>query len=127
MPAQRGGGTDPCSKRVLIVEDELMIRMLLEDMLAELGYAVAASATRLDEALSIASSGDFDVAILDVNLEGQASSPVADVLATRGTPFLFATGYGQRGLPEHYRNRPTLKKPFQIESLRRMLHDMLQP
>jgi CheY-like chemotaxis protein len=126
MPAQRGGATNRCSKRVLIVEDELMIRMLLEDMLAELGYAVAASATRLDEALSIASSGDFDVAILDVNLEGQPSSPVADVLVARGTPFLFATGYGQRGLPEHYRNQPTLKKPFQMESLRRMLHDVLQ-
>src|SRR5437660_1741515 len=126
MPAQPGGATDPGSTRVLIVEDELMIRMLLEDMLAELGYAVAASATRLDEAVKIASSGDFDVAILDVNLEGQPVSPVADVLVARGTPFLFATGYGERGLPEHYRDRPTLKKPFQMESLRRMLHRVLQ-
>ncbi len=118
--------SEPRSKRVLIVEDELMIRMLLEDMLSELGYAVAASATRLDQALDAVGSTEFDIAILDVNLEGQASSPVADVLAARGLPFFFITGYGQHGLPEHYRNRPRLKKPFQLENLRDMLHQLLQ-
>ena len=126
MRSGQGGHSAARSKRVLIVEDELMIRMLLEDMLSELGYAVAATATRLDEALDAAGSAGFDIAILDVNLEGQASSPVADALVARGLPFCFITGYGRHGLPEHYRNRPMLKKPFQLESLRDMLHQVLQ-
>ena len=114
------------AKRVLVVEDELMIRMLLEDMLGELGYTVAAEAGRLDEALAAAKSAEIDVAILDVNLNGQPILPVADALAARGTPFVFATGYGERGLPEPYRDRPTLKKPFQLEGLKQMLDHALK-
>ena len=112
-------------KRILVVEDELMIRMLLEDMLAELGCTIAAQTGHLDEALETARNGEFDIAILDVNLGGQSVSPVADVLAARGLPFVFATGYGERGLPDSYRDRPTLKKPFQLDSLRRTLESTL--
>jgi CheY-like chemotaxis protein len=114
------------AKRVLVVEDELMIRMLLEDMLGELGYAIAAEAGRLEEAMEAVRSADFDLAILDVNLNGQPIAPVADALAARGTPFVFATGYGDRGLPDAHRNRPVLKKPFQMEGLREMLQSALQ-
>jgi CheY-like chemotaxis protein len=85
------------AKRILVVEDELMIRMLLEDMLGELGYTVTAEAGRLEEALQAAKTADFDIAILDVNLDGEPVSPVADALVARGTPFVFATGYGERG------------------------------
>ena len=113
------------AKRVLVVEDELMIRMLLEDMLSELGYTVAAEAARVDEALEATKHADFDLAILDVNLDGQPISPVVDALVARGTPFVFATGYGERGLPEGYRNRPTLKKPFQMDGLKQMLQRAL--
>jgi CheY-like chemotaxis protein len=113
------------ARRILVVEDELMIRMLLEDMLGELGYTVTAEAARIDEALEAARTADFDIAILDVNLNGQPISPVADALVARGTPFVFATGYGERGLPEPYRDRPTLKKPFQMEGLKQMLDDAL--
>jgi CheY-like chemotaxis protein len=109
------------AKRILVVEDELMIRMLLEDMLGELGYTVAAEAARIEEALDAAKNADFDIAILDVNLNGQPISPVADALVARGMPFVFATGYGERGLPEPYRDRPTLKKPFQMDGLKQML------
>jgi CheY-like chemotaxis protein len=112
-------------KRILVVEDEVMIRMLLEDMLAELGYTIAAAAARLDEALELARHAEFDLAILDVNLNGQPISPVADVIAARGMPFVFATGYGERGLPHTYRDRPTLKKPFQLDSLKRTLEGAL--
>jgi CheY-like chemotaxis protein len=112
-------------KRVLVVEDEVMIRMLLEDMLGELGYSIAAQASHLDEALEAATTTDFDIAILDVNLNGQPISPVADALAARGTPFVFATGYGEHGLPEPYRDRPALKKPFQIDGLKLMLQTAL--
>ncbi len=107
--------------RVFVVEDEIMIRMLLEDMLADLGYAIAASAGGLEEAVAIARNADFDVAILDVNLNGSAVYPVAEVLAARGVPFVFSTGYGERGMPESYRDRPTLQKPFQMENLDRAL------
>src|SRR5215813_15250962 len=113
------------AKRILVVEDELMIRMLLEDMLGELGYTVTAEAGRLEEALQAAKTADFDIAILDVNLDGEPISPVADALAARGTPFVFATGYGERGLPECHRDRPTLKKPFQLEGLKQMLESAI--
>ena len=83
------------AKRVLVVEDEPMIRMLLEDMLGELGYTVAAEAAHLEEALEATKNADFDVAILDANLNGEPALPVADALVARGTPFVFATGYGE--------------------------------
>jgi len=108
-------------KRVLVVEDELMIRMLLQDMLAELGYTLAGEAGRIEEALALAEQGEFDVAILDVNLNGQPISPVVDVLIERGVPFVFATGYGQRGVPEPYRGTQTLQKPFQVDALARAI------
>jgi CheY-like chemotaxis protein len=99
--------------------------MLLEDMLGELGYTVTAQAGRIDEALHAAKTADFDLAILDLNLEGEPVLAVAEALVARGTPFVFATGYGERGLPEAYRNRPTLKKPFQLEGLKQMLQSAL--
>jgi CheY-like chemotaxis protein len=89
------------AKRILVVEDELMIRMLLEDMLSELGNTVAAEAAGIEEALEATKNADFDLAILDADLKGQPALPVADVLVTRGTPFVFATGYGE--VPEPYR------------------------
>ena len=105
------------AKRVLVVEDELMIRMLLEDMLDDLGYTIAAEAGRdRGGAGGSPRQAEFDVAILDVNLNGQPISPVAEVLVARGLPFVFATGYGERGLPEPYRDRPTLQKPFQADA-----------
>ena len=103
--------------RVLVVEDELMIRMLLQDMLDDLGHTLAGEAGHIDEALALAKRAEFDVAILDVNLGGQPISPVVEVLIARGLPFVFATGYGQRGVPERYSKIPTLQKPFQADAL----------
>src|SRR4051812_38844941 len=100
----------PAKRRVFIVEDELMIRMLLEDMLDDLGYTVAAAAGRIDEAVTLARNTDFDIAILDVNLNGQPVSPVVSVLQERQVPFVFATGYGEKGLPEAHRGHLTLQK-----------------
>ena len=108
-------------KNVLVVEDEIMIRLLLEDMLGDLGYTIAAAVGRIDDAVKVAKTGEYDVAILDVNLNGHTVSPVAEIIEARGLPFIFATGYGERGLPERFNNRPTLQKPFQQENLGRML------
>ena len=79
----------------------------------------------LSEARQIAADGDFSAAILDVNLDGQEIYPVADILAKRGLPFVFVTGYGERSLPEPYRGRPALQKPFQAEQLKTTLAGLL--
>lgn len=110
---------------VLVVEDEYLIRMLLEDMLDELGYGVIAAVGTISEACQVATSGEFNAAILDVNLDGQEIYPVADILTKRGLPFVFVTGYGERSLPEPYRGRPALQKPFQAEQLKRTLAELL--
>src|SRR3984885_3348330 len=102
---------------IFLVEDEVMIRMMVADMLEELGYNVAAEAGEIGDALKLAQSVEFDLAILDVNVNGKVISPVADVIAARNRPFIFATGYGSSGLPAEYRDRPALQKPFQIETL----------
>src|SRR5262245_21332966 len=96
-----------------------MIRVVLADMLCELGYIVAAEAASIDEALEATRKTDFDLAILDADLEGRSVSPVADALVARDIRFVFITGYG---LPA-YRERPTLRKPFQIDALKRALQD----
>jgi CheY-like chemotaxis protein len=111
--------------RLLVVEDEYLIRMLLEDMLDDLGYRVAAAVGTLDEARQAAASGEFEAAILDVNVDGEQIFPVAEILAGRGLPFLFVTGYGEGSLPESYRGRPALQKPFQAERLKETLAGLL--
>jgi CheY-like chemotaxis protein len=112
-----GEGKTVAGKRVLVVEDELMIRMLLEGMLTDLGHTVAAEAGGIDDAVAIAKKGAFDVAVLDVNLNGQPVTPVVEILIERRVPFIFASGYGLRGVPEAYRTIPTLQKPFQADAL----------
>ena len=107
--------------RVLIVEDEMLVAMNLEDMVLELGHEVAGIASRLAPALALARDGAFDAAILDVNLSGEKSFPVADLLAQRGLPFLFATGYGIQGIEERYRSRTVLQKPFRLADLKAAL------
>ncbi len=105
--------------RVLIVEDEMMISMLLEDLLQELGYETVGPATIPERALAMARSEQIDAAILDVNLNGQNTFPVAEILHERGIPFVFATGYGTDGVAERFRNRPILSKPFHRDDLDR--------
>lgn len=109
--------------RVLVVEDESMIAMLVEDFLEELGCVVVGSASRLEDALAKAHAPDVDIALLDVNLAGQVSYPVAETLRARGIPFVFATGYGSAALPAALQGAPVLPKPFTqsqlAEALRR--------
>ena len=107
--------------RILIVEDEMLVAMNIEDMLLDLGHEVAGLASRLEPALSLAREAAFDVAMLDVNLAGEASFPVADALRERGIPFLFATGYGIQGIAEDYRDAPVLQKPFRALDLEQAL------
>lgn len=112
-------------KRILIIEDEAMVAMLLEDMVADLGHQTSAIASSLWEAQSIIESGPApDVAILDVNLSGTLSYPVADLLSERGIPFVFSTGYGRQERMRRYAS-PVLQKPFSLNDLRRTLDGLL--
>ena len=107
--------------RVLVVEDEMMVAMLIEDMLSDLGCVVIGPAARLDEALDLARAGEFDCAVLDVNVGGQPIFPVADLLRERGKPFAFATGYGDAGLRDADKGTSVLQKPFREGDLARVL------
>ena len=99
-------------RRVLVVEDEMIVAWLLQDMLADLGCAVVGPAARVYQALAMIDAEAIDAAVLDVNLNGQKSYPVADALAARGMPFVFSTGYETESLPNAYQRLPLLQKPF---------------
>ncbi len=103
--------------RVLVVEDEALIRIDLEDMLVDLGCEIAGSAGHLDTALALAERVACDVAVLDVNLASARIDAVADRLVRRGIPFLFTTGYGDRGRPAQHASAPLLEKPYNSELL----------
>ena len=118
--------TRPPRGSVFLVEDEVMIRMMVAEMLEELGYTIAAETGEIGEAIRLAQSTYYDFAILDVNVNGKVISPVADQIKARNRPFIFATGYGSSGLPEEYRDRPALQKPFQIETLGKVIDSALR-
>jgi len=90
----------------------MLVAWLLEDMLTELGCAVVGPASSVNQALAMIDAEDIDVAVLDVNLNGQMSYPIADALVARGVPFLFSTGYAKDTLLDGYRIFPVLQKPF---------------
>jgi CheY-like chemotaxis protein len=103
--------------RLLIVEDEQMVALLLEDVLTDLGCDVVGPAFSLADAVRLAGDAAIHGAILDVNLGGEKVYPAADILAARNLPFIFATGYGTGGLREADKSRPVLQKPFNLRRL----------
>lgn len=119
--------SETTARRVLIVEDELLVVMYLEDLLTEMGHHVVGSASRMNDAIDMASEAAFDFAVLDLNLAGVTSFPIADILRRRGIPFVFATGYGSAGLVDGYRNEPTLSKPFDSKALERFIEEACTP
>jgi DNA-binding NtrC family response regulator len=134
-PQHRPGGvssdapqrpSDPLvGRRVLIVEDDPYIMLALEETLADFGVEVAGSARSVQQALRLAQSAIFDVALLDVNIGEDRIDSVADAIATRGLPFVFTTGYGRAGLPEAHLERAIVEKPFYVEEILHALREEL--
>lgn len=106
-----------------MLEDEVIVAFLIEDMLTGMGYEVVGPVFDLQSAIDVARDGDFGFAVLDVNIGGKRSFPVADILCERDIPFIFATGYGAQGLIDPHRSVTTLKKPFTAEQLQRALQE----
>jgi CheY-like chemotaxis protein len=112
--------------KVLIVEDEAIVALHLEDTLTDLGYDVVATAGRVDSATRLAATLPLDLAIVDLNLNGERTDPVADILAARGVAIVFATGYGAAALDKRWASVPTLQKPFQSIELERAIARAVQ-
>jgi CheY-like chemotaxis protein len=113
--------------RVLIVEDEMLVLLGIEDMLAELGCKSVTAAATVEQALELIGVQGFDAAMVDVNLNGTKSYPVADALAAQGVPFMFSTGYGGQVLKDGYQERPLLGKPYRPAQLVAALTQLLGP
>ena len=104
--------------RVLCVEDEALVSMLVEDMLSDLGVEIVGPVATLDEALTFARGADIDAAVLDINVGGLLTYPVAEILQARGVPIIFSTGYGVHGLPDQCQERSDLAQAVRLEDLR---------
>jgi len=114
-------GLGLAAPRILVVEDEMAVAMLVEDMVEELAYEIAGVVTRLEDAMALVDSDSFDLAMLDVHLNGKTVFPFAAELQARDIPFLFATAYGPRGIPAEFQGYQVLQKPFGPVELRHAL------
>src|SRR5215471_12799407 len=111
--------------RVFVVEDEPIVSLALQDMLADLECKVVGAAARLESALKLAHQLTFDIAVLDINLGGKRVDPVANAIVARGLPVLFVTGYGRESAPPHAAG-PVLEKPYEVKGLQRALSEALR-
>jgi len=99
----------------------MILLMTIEEVLADLGCESVTAAATVDQAVALINARTFDAAMVDVNLKGDKSYPVADALIARGVPFVFASGYGDHGMREDYRGQPVLKKPYKFRELAEVL------
>jgi DNA-binding response OmpR family regulator len=108
-----------------LVEDEVLIRMMLAEMVEALGHRVVAEAGNVRDAQVLAETAFFDLAILDINIAGSSIAPVAEIVARRGLPFFFVSGYGLAGRPEAFIERTALQKPVSISILGETINAIL--
>jgi DNA-binding NtrC family response regulator len=111
-------------RRILIVEDEMLIALMIEDVVRDSGGEIVGPAATLEKALKFAEEEQFDAAILDVTIRGGKVFPVAEALLARGIPFAFASGYGDWALPEALRDKPRLTKPFTAAALEEQVRSL---
>jgi DNA-binding response OmpR family regulator len=125
-PQGRSGGAEGLAGcRVLVVEDEFLVALALGDDLRDIGCIVLGPYHDLKSARGGLDGAAFDLAVLDVNLNGVEVFPLADELERRRVPFLFLTGYGALNLPERYRRRTRVAKPYQFEQLQAAMRGLL--
>jgi DNA-binding NtrC family response regulator len=110
---------------IFLVEDEALIRMMLAEMVDELGHRVVAEAGNIQDAQVLAETAIFDLAILDINIAGSSIVPVAEIIDRRGLPFLFISGYGSAARPEAFIERPALQKPLMLSTLGETINAIL--
>jgi|SRR5687768_14339051 DNA-binding response OmpR family regulator len=111
--------------RLLLIEDEALILLNVKSMLSDMGWEVAGTAAKIDAALHLAQTGSFDAAIVDINLDGAMTYPVADILREREIPFAFTTGYGRTAIDHSYSGVPILHKPFSPDQLQAVVSRLL--
>ena len=112
-------------RRVLVVEDEMMILMMIEDMLADLGCEFVVTAANVDQALALIDAQVFDAAMLDMNLNGEIVYPLAELLTAQKVPFIFVTGYAPRSVDTRFTAVPILQKPVLQDELAAILEQVL--
>jgi len=112
---------------VLVAEDEFIIALALGEMLEDHGVVVVGPAGRLERAVTMAETAEISLALLDVNLRGKPIFPVAEILAARGIPFIFMTGYARADLPPRFADTPMLFKPFNYSTLVRVMAELASP
>ena len=117
-------GEDTGIRRVLVVEDETLIAMMIEDALTDLGCEIVGPVSTLEAALKLARNETLDAAFLDVTIRGGEVFPVAEILMKRGIPFVFSSGYGDWALPEAFKGRHRLTKPFTCVELHLMIRSL---
>jgi CheY-like chemotaxis protein len=110
---------------IFLVEDESLIRMMIVEMLEELGHRVVAEAGSIQAAEPLARTSVFDLAVFDINIAGFNISPIAEIVAARGLPFIFVTGYGPAGRPVLFEDKPVLRKPFLISDFATFINSAL--
>jgi two-component SAPR family response regulator len=111
-------------RRILVVEDEMLIALTIEDVVQDCGGKVVGPVATLEEALKLVEEEEFDAAILDVSIRGSKVYPVAEALVARDIPFVFASGYGDWALPEELRDKPRLMKPFTVATLEEQVRSL---
>jgi DNA-binding response OmpR family regulator len=110
---------------ILLVEDEVLIRMMLVEMIQEIGHRVVAEAGSVKQGRSLAEAEKYDLAILDINLQGISVQSVAEIVKGRGLPLLFLSGYGAAAVPDGFKGLAVLNKPCTIKALKRMIDSVL--
>jgi DNA-binding response OmpR family regulator len=113
-------------RRILVVEDEMMIALLIDESLQGLGCIVIGPVGKLEPAKRLAANETFDAAVLDVNIRGGQVFPVVDILEARGIPFVLASGYSDWVLPEALQGKPRLTKPFTLRELEHEVRQLCQ-
>lgn len=126
-PTRQGGRVSDIlvGRRILVVEDEMLVLMTIETVLEGFGCSAISAAASVADGLALLAEHTFDAALLDINLGGEKSYPVADALARRGIPFAFSTGYRDHGDRLDFTDRPVLRKPYTISDLETVLKQLL--